>query len=81
MEIRVEYFGVLRGHVGAPMETLEVAADCSVEDMLKIVTTRHPRLEELAAGVAVAVDAELCRRSAVLHEGAVVALLPPVSGG
>ncbi len=64
-------------------ETEQVLPDGStVADLVERLTAEYPALEPLWPRLAVAVDGEVAGdRTARLHDGAEVALLPPVSGG
>lgn len=54
----------------------------TVADLVERLTVAHPGLEALWPRLAVAVDGEVAGdRTVTLHDGAEVALLPPVSGG
>lgn len=54
----------------------------TVADLVERLTAAYPGLESLWPRLAVAVDGEVAGdRTAPLHDGAEVALLPPVSGG
>lgn len=77
--ITVEYYGVLKGIVGARSETFGVRS--TVAELLADVALRHPDIAGALPGTAVARDEELVPRSAELRDGVTVALLPPVSGG
>ncbi len=74
------YFGMLKEYFGGEREAIDVAAKSSVEDVLQALRNRVEDVP-LWESMAVAVNREYSARSAVLHEGDEVALLPPVSGG
>ena len=60
----------------------ELPDGSTVADLVECLTAAYPSLGSLWPRLAVAVDGEVARdRSALLHDGAEVALLPPVSGG
>ncbi|HZX70056.1 MAG TPA: MoaD/ThiS family protein [Rhodanobacter sp.] len=83
MKIKVEYYGILREVCGCHAE--EVAFDdrgeATVAQVLAQLVARHPGLSQHRRYIACARDAELCADDSVLHDGATLALLPPVSGG
>lgn len=83
MKIKVEYYGILRDVCGCHAE--EVAFDdreeATVAQVLAQLVARHPGLSQHRRYMACALDAELCSVDLALHEGATLALLPPVSGG
>jgi molybdopterin synthase catalytic subunit len=76
MVVRVRLFAALRERVGSAEVVLELPEGARVGDALD-------RLSGVADGVTavMAVNHEYADRSAALHEGDEVALIPPVSGG
>ncbi len=66
MEVQIRYFAAAREAVGH-----ESAALCE----------QHPDLRGPAASMRVALDERFAAEDDRLHEGAVVALIPPVGGG
>jgi molybdopterin converting factor subunit 1 len=78
--VTVRYFAAAREAAGTASERVRVADGATVGDLRRTLAGRHPALGRLAS-VRVAVDEEFAADEAALAEGAVVALLPPVSGG
>lgn len=81
MTVRVLFFSVLRDITGAGELSFEVQAGAAVTDLLTQCFTRWPKLREWDASLLVAVDQTYVRRDEPLHEGAEVAVMPPVQGG
>ena len=81
MRITVLAFAQAREALGASSQTLELPDGSRVDDALGALELRHPQLTRLRAHLAVALDQELARTDAALHDGCELALLPPVSGG
>jgi molybdopterin converting factor subunit 1 len=81
MQIQVLLFAQARERAGRPRITLELPAGGRVSDALSALERLHPGLAELRPHLAVAVDQKLVGPDALMHEGAELALLPPVSGG
>jgi len=83
MKLRILYFARLRERFGVAEEAIDFVG-ASVADLLAVLQARGGVwAEELASGRAfrVAVDQELVALDAVLHDGAEVAIFPPVTGG
>jgi molybdopterin converting factor subunit 1 len=78
IQIRVEYFAILREHVGRTHESLSTSA-ATVGDLYAELDRRHafPPLGHLKA----AVNDEFCAWSAPLRDGDSVVFIPPVAGG
>ena len=81
MQIRVLFFGVLKELVGAAYETVVLAPDATLADLLSFLENRTPRLKSVLSSVAMSVNEEYAGPEARLKQGDEVALLPPVSGG
>ena len=68
--------------VGSAETEHDLPDGSTVADLVERLTAEYPGLEPLWPRLAVAVDGEVAAdRAAPLHDGAEVALLPPVSGG
>lgn len=81
MTVRVLFFSVLKDIVGASEFTMTCAAGASLADLLSEIFTRWPKLAEWDRSLLLAVDQTYVRRDAALHEGAEIAIMPPVQGG
>lgn len=81
MNVRVLLFSVLRDVAGAGEFVFETSRDARVSDLLDSVFARWPKLKDWDASLLVAVDQSYVKRDAALHEGAEVAIMPPVQGG
>ena len=81
MRVKVRYFGPLRDVAGAEREEVELAAGSDTGLLLQTLISRHPKLDDYAGELKMAVNREIARRPTPLAEGDEVALLPPVSGG
>ncbi|MBL9142972.1 MAG: MoaD/ThiS family protein [Verrucomicrobiaceae bacterium] len=81
MKLRVLFFSVLRDITGADEITLEVPAGSTMADLLAQIESRWPKLRDWAGSTLLALDQSYVKRDAVLHDGAEVALMPPVQGG
>ena len=68
--------------VGSAETEHELPDGSTIADLVERLTASYPGLAALWSRLAVAVDGEVAAdRAAPLHDGAEVALLPPVSGG
>lgn len=81
MRIRLLYFGAVKDLAACEGEDLDLPAGATVSTLLEHCGAQYPALKSLLAAMAVAVNEEYSPRSAALHDGDVVALIPPVSGG
>ena len=80
---RIEYYGVLESVCGMRCEDVDFEANAPlcVEEALAQLFDRHRGLAEHRKHIACALDNELSRGDAIVRDGSVLALLPPVSGG
>lgn len=82
MKLRVLFFSVLRDITGCGETAVELSAgEKTVGDLLQRLFARWPALSGWDSSLLVAVDHAYARRSDPLHEGAEVAIMPPVQGG
>ncbi len=76
-KVSVLFFGPLREHTGNERIELSVFTGTTIRDIIEQFS-----LEKwLETGLKAAIDGKMCPLDAILHDGAEVALLPPVSGG
>jgi molybdopterin synthase sulfur carrier subunit len=81
VNVEVRYFAAAREATGITGEALEVIAGSTVADLAEILTERHPALGTALHTVRFALDRQFVDDEAVLSDGAVLALIPPVGGG
>ncbi len=81
MTVRALFFSVLRDIAGSDEVPLELAPGATVGDFLAVVFERWPKLAAWDRSLLVAVDCTYAKRDGALHEGAEVAVMPPVQGG
>jgi molybdopterin synthase catalytic subunit len=81
MQITVHFFARARDLTGTAICSLEMAEASTVAGLRAILTEHFPALAPLLARSALAVDEAFADNEQKLHNGAVVAVIPPVSGG
>ena len=81
MKIRLLFFSVLRDIADAEELTMDLPDDARVSDLLAEAFTRWPKLKDWDASLLIAVDQSYAKRHTALHDGAEVAVMPPVQGG
>jgi molybdopterin converting factor subunit 1 len=81
LKLRVLYFAAARERAGCASEERTCAPGTTVEGLLAELVAAHPALGPLVPHLRVAVDQAFARPTALLRDGAEVALIPPVSGG
>lgn len=83
VKVKVEFYGILREVCGRHAEEVELdgRGNVTVAQVIAHLVARHPGLGPHRPYIACAVDTELCADNSVLHDGSILALLPPVSGG
>lgn len=81
MKLRVLFFSVLRDVTGVSELDFETGRDARVSDLLDGLFARWPGLKRWEASLLVAVDQNYAKGGTALHEGAEVAIMPPVQGG
>jgi molybdopterin synthase catalytic subunit len=81
VSVEVLYFAVLRDLVGLDREELEVPNGSTIRGLARDLEHRHPALAGRLRIVRFALDETFVTEDTALHDGAVVALIPPVAGG
>jgi len=81
VRVRVLTFATAREAIGAGEIEIEIADGSKISDLADRLKTEFPSLEPIWPRLAIALDGNITTPSAELHDGAEVALLPPVSGG
>jgi len=80
--IQLLYFAALRERMGIASEAIELPEDVrDLRDLARFLEASRPALTGLLASVRFAVGDEFADLDRALEPGAVVALIPPVSGG
>ena len=78
-KVTILYFAALRDAAGRASEVMETAAP-NLRALYDELQARH-RLPFPARQLRVAMDGDFVRWEDILHEGAEIAFIPPVSGG
>lgn len=81
MKLRVLFFSVLKDITDTDELSVELPAGSTLADLLAQLEARWPKLRDWAPSLLLALDQTYVKRDAVLHDGAEVALMPPVQGG
>ncbi len=81
LRLRVLFFARAHELAGAGETSLELDAPATVRDADAALRDAHPWMAEKLATYRIAVDEEFAKDDTPLHDGAVLAIIPPVSGG
>ena len=81
MKLRILFFSILRDLTGTDEMDFTVAPGSVVRDLLAQLFERWPELAKWESSLLIAVDQSYVKRDEALHEGAEVAIMPPVQGG
>ena len=79
--MKILLFARARDLAGSGELEIELASEATVADLRRALGDRYPRLAPLLQRCAIAVDQEFAAEETQIPPAAVVALLPPVSGG
>jgi molybdopterin converting factor subunit 1 len=79
--MKVLLFALARDLAGSGEMEIDLAPNATVADLRRVLGDRYPRLAPLLQRCAVAIDQEFAAEETQVPPAAVVALLPPVSGG
>ena len=81
MKVEVLFFAAAREHAGAGRLAVPLPDGATVADLWTRLAHDLPALAPSLPRCRAAVDEEFAAPSALLRDGAIVAVLPPVSGG
>ncbi|MHB8420182.1 MAG: molybdenum cofactor biosynthesis protein MoaE [Myxococcales bacterium] len=81
MRVTLLFFAAAREAAGCARTELELPDGATAAQAKAAALERFPSLARFATSLQLAVDREIAEPEARLHEGAEVALLPPVAGG
>ena len=81
MRVELQLFAVARQLAGQPSITLELTEPATVAELRRVIAASCPSLAPLIPNLMIAVDAEYANDDDVIHPGAEIAAIPPVSGG
>ena len=82
MTVRVLFFSVLRDLTGVDSCDLTLeSSEARVKDVLEILLSQFPRLEEWEEQLLLAVNCEYAEPEDPLSDGCEFAVFPPVQGG
>jgi molybdopterin synthase catalytic subunit len=81
VRVRVLFFARARELAGLSAADIEIPAGSSVTVALRRIGEEYPRLASYLSVCRLAVDEELAGEGHDIQEGAVLAVIPPVSGG
>ena len=79
--VKIRLFAMARERAGHSEIALELPLPATVADLRVALTLQHPELAPLASRVLIAVDSEYASDTTLIHPGAALAIIPPVSGG
>jgi molybdopterin converting factor subunit 1 len=81
MKVSVLFFALARERAGTTQFEVELPAGATVADLWTHLAATRAELAPQLPFCRAAVDEAFAPATTVLHEGATVAVLPPVSGG
>ena len=81
MEITIRYFAAAREAAGTASETVTADEGATVETLFAALVTAHPELADATSGLRFAIGDAFVPSTTPLHDGATLALIPPVGGG
>ena len=81
MKVNVFFFGIAHDLAGINQERLEIPEGETLAGLRRQCEARFPRLSPIAGSLIFAINQEIAKPSAFLHDGDEVAFMPPVSGG
>jgi molybdopterin converting factor small subunit len=81
MSITICFYSYFKDLTGCADTTEAVSDGSTINDLLKQIAARYPKLGEMRNSMLIAVGVDYQPRDYVLREGDQVSLFPPVQGG
>ena len=81
MQVAVQFFSYFRDLTGTERVNETLSPGATVEDLLKDIFARFPKLAPMQQSMLIAVGVDYQKKDFVLGEGDEVSLFPPVQGG
>ena len=81
MHIPVHFYSYFKDLAGCAGTTDEMPAGSTIDDLLRQLATRFPKVGAMQKSMLIAVGVDYQDRKYVLQEGDEVSLFPPVQGG
>jgi MoaD family protein len=81
MRVTVSFYSYFKDLTGCAGTTEELTVGSTLDDLLKALAVRFPKLAAMEKAMLIAVGVDYQHRTYVLKEGDEVSLFPPVQGG
>ena len=81
MTVGISFFSWFKDLTGCARTTESLPEGATIEDLLRVLWARYPRLEPMQRSMLIAVGVDYQHRDYLLKPGDEVALFPPVQGG
>ena len=81
MTVKVTFYSWFKDLTGCSQTAQALADGATIEDLLRVLWQRFPRLEPMQRSMLIAVGVDYQDRNYGLKDGDHVALFPPVQGG
>ncbi len=81
MKIRIKAFASIREACGFNEKEMTVSDGIRVREVMNGLRKSHPSLRDLNGTLLFAINETYCQTDAVLADGDILAIFPPVSGG
>lgn len=81
MRVRVEAFAIARERLGFSERAMDCPSGITVSELLELLCKDYPQANEVLSRSRCALDGEYVSESCPITEGAVLSIIPPVSGG
>ena len=81
MTVTVHFYSYFKDLSGCSTTTATLPESSTIDDLLRALSSRFPKLEPLWKCTLVAVGVDYRERNRLLNDGDEVSLFPPVQGG
>ncbi len=81
MKVSVHFYSYFKDLCGCPDTTEEMSTDATIDDLVRQLMNRYPKLAGMKNSMLIAVGVDYQTRDYRLKDGDQVSLFPPVQGG
>ena len=81
MQVTVHFYSYFKDLTGRPSAAVDLPEKATIEQLLRALFGRYPKLEPMSKSMLIAVGVDYQRKDYQLNNGEEVSLFPPVQGG
>jgi MoaD family protein len=81
MNVRAEFYSRLREIVGASTLEITLPDTATINDLIQQLFSEYPKLRDFQKSMLFGIGVDFVEKNRPLHDGDVIAIMPPAQGG